>query len=172
MGLSFRLTPHRWFKGPVQRDFQPPVFVHNYNLLGTLTNGVKYFRFWLGICELFKFFNLPGVWFPASQSSRRVNKKTHTNRPKVLLDCPLRLRWPRCLILTALTGIFSTWPTHSSHSFSQAWGRRARCSELYWAKRSTDFHEILWNIFLEEEYQFWSNHQAKYCTVLYCPFKE
>ena len=154
MGLSFRLTTHRWFNGPVQRDFQPPVFVHNYNLLGTLTNGVKYFRFWLGI------------WFPASQSSRRVNKKTHTNRPKVLLDCPLRLRWPRCLILTALTGIFSTWPTHSSHSFSQAWGRRARCSELYWAKRSTDFHEILWNIFSRNSINFEVTIKLK--TVLYC----
>ena len=33
------------FKGTVQRDFGPHFF-HNSNQPGSLTNGLKYFRFW------------------------------------------------------------------------------------------------------------------------------
>ena len=35
------------FKGTVQRDFGPQFFFHNSNQHGSLTNRLKYFRFWL-----------------------------------------------------------------------------------------------------------------------------
>ena len=35
------------FKGTVQRDFGPQFFFHNSNQHGSLTNMLKYFRFWL-----------------------------------------------------------------------------------------------------------------------------
>ena len=56
------LTAER-FKGTVQRDFRRPVFFsHNLNQPGPLTNGTKYFRFWLSFRRVIQIFmNLPGV---------------------------------------------------------------------------------------------------------------
>ena len=52
--LQFNLTvlAHLFvfdLKGTVQPDFWPPVFFHNLNLPGPLTNGLKYFLVWLRI---------------------------------------------------------------------------------------------------------------------------
>ena len=38
-------------KGTVQRDFVPQLFFPNSNQLGSLTNGLKYFRFWFRFCQ-------------------------------------------------------------------------------------------------------------------------
>ena len=62
-------------KGTVQQDFRTSFF-HNSNLPGPLTNGLKYFRFWLRIRRVIQIFrnlrwdNLPEYHTPVSPSPR------------------------------------------------------------------------------------------------------
>ena len=48
--------------------FDPDPFRHS-NLPGTLTNRLKYFRFWLRFRNYLNFWNLPGVWYPSESIS-------------------------------------------------------------------------------------------------------
>ena len=48
---QFCVSQILYFQGTVQWDFRPLVFfLHYSNLPGPLTNGFKYFRFWLRFC--------------------------------------------------------------------------------------------------------------------------
>ena len=68
-GLIFTLknlkTPNPYYSIRTLRDspkrFLTYSFFQNSNPPGPLTNGLKYFRFWLRICKLFEFLYLPGV---------------------------------------------------------------------------------------------------------------
>ena len=50
-------------KGTVQQDFRTSFF-HNSNLPGPLTNGLKYFRFWLRIHSVIQIVQSPWVMIP------------------------------------------------------------------------------------------------------------
>ena len=55
---------------PLNGQIFKPRFFHNSNMLGQVTNGVKYFRFWLRFCWDIRIFpNLPGVWYHSSAQS-------------------------------------------------------------------------------------------------------
>ena len=60
--------------GKVQRDFRPQVFFHNSNLPVPLTNGLKYFRFWLRIHRVIRILS-PKIWLPGlSYPSKAVSR--------------------------------------------------------------------------------------------------
>ena len=64
--------PNSHFNETIQRDFRPLVFfIHNSNLPGPLTKGLKYSRFWLSI--------RPKIWI----SSRNLNQNLKYVNPLV-----------------------------------------------------------------------------------------
>ena len=67
---SFKSSCSFYVKGTVQTRFSTSSFFHHSNQPGPLTNGLKYFRFWLSFCRvIWIFLNLPGVWYCAESIS-------------------------------------------------------------------------------------------------------
>ena len=71
-----------YLKGQSNEIFHPHFFQHS-NLTGPLTNGFKYFRFWLRFRRIFRFFlNLPAVSYCAESVSLQYYTVGSHSRPR------------------------------------------------------------------------------------------